>query len=53
MDARVSAAAVVGAAERLVFGALSGEDLGDPEVAVASLIAMVLDGLRAAPRRGA
>jgi AcrR family transcriptional regulator len=53
MDARVSAAAVVGAAERLVFGALSGEDLGDPEVAVASLIAMVLDGLRAAPRHGA
>ena len=46
MDARVSAAAVVGAAERLLFGALSGEDLGAPDAVVGALISMVLDGLR-------
>jgi AcrR family transcriptional regulator len=46
MDPRVSAGAVVGAVENLLFGALSGDDLGDPERVIASLITLVLDGLR-------
>lgn len=47
MDPRVSAAAVVGAAERLLFGALSGEPLGEPEAVIQSLVTLVLEGLRA------
>jgi len=46
MDPRVSAAAVVGAAERLLFGALSGEPLGEPEAVIQSLVTLVLEGLR-------
>jgi AcrR family transcriptional regulator len=49
MDARVSSGAVVGAVERLLFGVLTGDDLGDPEAVVRELITLVLDGLRPRP----
>ncbi len=42
----VSALAVVGAAERLLFEVLDGGALDDPLDAAASLVSMVLDGLR-------
>lgn len=45
LDARVTANAVVGAVESLVFLALSGEDLGAPEAASAALIELVLHGV--------
>jgi len=48
-DARVSALAVVGAVERLLFGALSGEDIGDPEQIAPALISLILDGARSRP----
>ncbi len=46
MDPRISAAAVVGAAERLLALALAGTDLGPPEAVVGELLSLVLDGLR-------
>lgn len=49
-DPRVTALAVVGAVERLVYALYSGEDLGDPAEAPGVLIDMVLDGLRASGR---
>ncbi len=45
----VSALAVVGAVERLLFGFLSGEPLGEPDAAASTLIALVLDGLAIVP----
>ncbi|MFO0649588.1 MAG: helix-turn-helix domain-containing protein [Polyangiales bacterium] len=45
LDARVTANAVVGAVETLVFLALSGEDLGAPEEASAALIELMLHGV--------
>lgn len=42
----VSALAVVGAVERLLFAHLSGAPLGEPADVVRSLIAIILDGLR-------
>jgi AcrR family transcriptional regulator len=45
-DARVSAAAVVGAAEALLHGVLQGDDLGDPLAIPELLVSMVLDGLK-------
>ncbi len=45
-DGRVSALAVVGAVERLLFGALRGEDVGEADKAPAALISLILDGLR-------
>lgn len=46
LDARVSAVAVTGAVERLLYGFLKGEDLGAPGVIPGALISLVLDGLR-------
>ena len=48
LDARVTANAVVGAVETLVFLALSGEDLGTPEEASAALIELMLHGVATA-----
>jgi AcrR family transcriptional regulator len=48
IDARISALAVIGAIERLLYGHLSGEDVGPPEDVPGALISLVLDGLRAA-----
>jgi AcrR family transcriptional regulator len=45
-DSRVSALAVVGAAERLLFEVLSGGDLGAPIAAAEALVRLVMDGLR-------
>jgi AcrR family transcriptional regulator len=45
--AQVSALAVIGAVERLLFGLLAGEDVGDPAELAQSLISLILDGLRA------
>lgn len=47
---RVTALVVVGAAERLVYGLLTGEDIGDPFVMTQTLVALVLDGMRAPGR---
>ncbi len=47
LDARVTAAAVVGAAEHLVFRALSGDDFGDAGEALGALVAMVVEGIAA------
>lgn len=47
LDARVSALAVVGAVERLLFALLAGEDVGPAEEVAENLIALVLDGVRA------
>jgi AcrR family transcriptional regulator len=44
--AQVSALASIGAVERLLFGLLSGEDVGDPLDLADSLISLILDGLR-------
>jgi AcrR family transcriptional regulator len=52
VDPRVSAAAVVGAVERLLHGVLSGEDLGNALRIPDELIRLLLDGLRAPPRPG-
>ena len=46
VDPRVSARAVVGAVERLVFAVLSGEDIGDPFAVPEALTRIMLDGLR-------
>ena len=46
VDARVSALAVVGAAERMLFEVLSGGDLGAPVAAAEALVRIVMDGLR-------
>lgn len=46
VPAVVSAHAVVGAVEELVFVGLSGTNLGSPERIAASLVDLVLDGLR-------
>jgi AcrR family transcriptional regulator len=45
-DPRVSALAVVGAVERLLFAALSGEHEFDPLAVGEALIAIVMDGMR-------
>ncbi len=50
IDPRVSALAVIGAVERLLFGVLTDEDLGDVLSIPEALISMILDGLR--PKRG-
>lgn len=50
IDPRVSALAVIGSVERLLFGVLSDEDVGDILSIPEALISMVLDGLR--PKRG-
>ena len=47
--ARISALAVVGAAERLLFELLSGGDVGVPMDAAESLIRLIMDGLRVNP----
>ncbi len=49
IDPRVSALAVIGAVERLLFGVLSDEDVGDMLAIPEALIGMILDGLR--PKR--
>lgn len=46
VDPRVSALVVVGAVERLMFGLLSGEDVGDPLAIPDTLVSLVMDGLR-------
>lgn len=45
-DGRVSALAVVGAGEKLLFALLSGRDLGDPREIPMKLVSLVLEGLR-------
>jgi len=45
-DARVSAIAVVGAAESLLFALLSGVELGNPLEIPGLLVSMVIDGLK-------
>ena len=45
-DPRISALSVVGAVERLLFGVLSGYDVGNVAEIPDALISMVLDGLR-------
>ncbi|MEC8023371.1 MAG: TetR/AcrR family transcriptional regulator [Myxococcota bacterium] len=45
-NSRVSALAVVGAAERMLFEVLSGGDLGAPIAAAEALVRIVMDGLR-------
>lgn len=47
----VSALAVVGAVERLLFDALNGAPVGEPAEVVRSLITIVLDGILAPSRR--
>ena len=51
VDPRVSATAVVGAAEAMVFRALSGDELGAPAEVAAALIELMLNGV--ASRRAA
>ncbi|MBI4508293.1 MAG: TetR/AcrR family transcriptional regulator [Deltaproteobacteria bacterium] len=46
IDPRVSALAVIGAVERLLFSYLAGDDIGGPDRVARDLISMVLDGLR-------
>lgn len=45
-DPRVGALTVIGAVERLLFGFFSGEDVGPPAEAPATLIRIMLDGVR-------
>jgi AcrR family transcriptional regulator len=45
-DPRVTASAVVGGIERLLFESLSGHDMGDPAAVTESVISLVLDGHR-------
>lgn len=47
MEPRVTAAAVVGAAEHLLYKTLRGADLGPPEAVPDVLISLVVDGIRA------
>jgi AcrR family transcriptional regulator len=47
IDPRVSATVTVGAVERILFGLLSGEDLGNPVEIPGALISLLLDGIRA------
>jgi AcrR family transcriptional regulator len=47
IPATVSALAVVGAVERLLFGILSGEAVEDPLGVPDALVSLILDGLRA------
>lgn len=46
---RISALSVIGAVERLTFGFLNGEDLGEAHEIPDQLISLVLDGLRDEP----
>jgi len=46
-DPRVSALAVIGASEQLLFAYLSGVDLGSPADVPRKLIAIIMDGVRA------
>lgn len=48
-DARVSALAVVGIAEQILFEVLSGRSLGEAQVVAMQVITLVLDGIRAIP----
>ena len=50
VDPRVSALAVVGAVERLLFATLTDEHPLDPATAVDDLVRIVLDGMRPPPR---
>ncbi|HEY4221565.1 MAG TPA: TetR/AcrR family transcriptional regulator, partial [Myxococcota bacterium] len=45
--AEVSTLAVIGAAERLLFGILAGEQIGDPLDIPGAMISLMLDGIRA------
>lgn len=45
-DERVSASAVIGAVESLLYGVLRGDDLGDPLKIPDMVVSLVLDGLR-------
>ncbi len=49
---RVSTLVVIGAVERLLFGFLTEEPLGEPQEVGAALIAMMLDGIRSKPQVG-
>jgi len=51
VDARAVSLALVGAVERLLLAALSGEELGDPVGAAESLWALVREGARPPARR--
>lgn len=42
---KVTAMAVIGAAERLIYGVLSGEDVGDPMSIPQTLSTLILDGV--------
>jgi AcrR family transcriptional regulator len=44
---KVTAMAVIGAAERLIYGVLSGEDVGDPLDIPTTLSKLILDGIAA------
>ncbi len=46
-DPRVGALTVIGAVERLTFAVLTGEDVGRVEALPATLISMILEGVRA------
>ena len=45
-DPRVSALAVVGASERLLFEVLTGGDIGVPHKAAEGLVSLIMDGMR-------
>lgn len=45
-DPRIGALTVIGAVERILFGFLSGDDLGSPADIPRTLIALILDGVR-------
>ena len=45
-DARISSMVVVGAAEKLLFASLTGQDVGERHKIPAALASLVLDGLR-------
>lgn len=45
LDPRVTATAVIGAAQELLHRALSNDDIGPPEAVPAALVTMVVDGL--------
>ena len=46
-DPRISALTVIGAVERLIFAALSGEDVGPIAEVPRALVSVILDGVRA------
>jgi AcrR family transcriptional regulator len=50
-DPRVGALTVIGAVERLAFAVLSGEDVGRVRALPATLVSIVLDGVRRTPTR--